>query len=74
METIKERNWRRLKETKEVSLTPIQAKFFNLIIDAALKDEELSKFLIGAATGKTFVIEQIRNALSSSECFNKNNY
>lgn len=74
METIKERNWRRFRETKQVELTPVQAKFFNLIIEAALKDEELSKFLVGSATGKTFVIERVITTLNSLDNPNKNNH
>ena len=74
METIKERNWRRFRETKQVELTPVQAKFFNLIINAALKDDELSKFLTGSATGKTFVIERVIAMLDSPDNPNNNNH
>lgn len=52
---------------RKVELTPIQGKFFKLLLNAALEDDEMAKFITASATGKTFVIEQIKNTLLSLE-------
>ena len=48
----------------EVKLTSAQAKFFTLVVSAAEKDEELMSFLTTYASGKTFVMERIIEALT----------